>query len=257
MNTSKILKEKILIVDDDRVVQTLLGRILTLDNYEVDSMRTAEEALIALEKNKYDAMILDLELPGMNGIEFLDRLPQKYNDMPLVILTGHGSLDSAIKAIRFKVSDYLLKPVKREDVLKSIKKAIKEKQIEQNEIAKDPLKVHIEKYVLSEEIKPYGNVIISFDKRIITDDDHTISLTKNESKILHILIQNQHRVISHSDLVKATQGYNVGMIEAAKILRPVICRLREKLAEISAGDRWIQNIRGTGYLLEFPEEINH
>ncbi len=257
MNTSKIRKEKILIVDDDRVVQSLLGRILTLDNYEVDSIRTAEEALIALEKDKFDAMILDLELPGMSGIEFLDRLPQKNIDMPLVILTGHGSLDSAIKAIRFKVSDYLLKPVKRKDVLESIKKAIMEKQIEQNEKSEESMKVNVEKYIQSEVIEPYGDVIINFGKRIIIDIDHSISLTKNETKILYTLIQNQHRVISHSDLVKATQGYDVGMIEAAKILRPVICRLREKLSEIRAGDRWIQNIRGTGYLLEFPEEYNH
>lgn len=253
MNTDKIRKEKILIVDDDRVVQSLLGRILTLDNYEVESMRTAEEAIIALEKDKFDAMILDLELPGMSGIEFLDRLPQKYNDMPLIILTAHGSLDSAIRAIRFKVSDYLLKPVKREDVLKSIKKAIIENRIEQNEKSKDSIKTQGEKYIQSDEIKPYGNVIINFNKRLVIENDHSISLTNNETKILYTLIQNQHRVISHGDLVKATQGYDIGMIEAAKILRPVICRLRKKLEIIRAGDHWIQNIRGTGYLLEFPE----
>jgi DNA-binding response OmpR family regulator len=253
MNTDKIRKEKILIVDDDRVVQSLLGRILTFNNYEVESMRTAEEAIIALEKDKFDAMILDLELPGMSGIEFLDRLPQKYNDMPLIILTAHGSLDSAIRAIRFKVSDYLLKPVKREDVLKSIKKAIIENRIEQNEKSKDSIKTQGEKYIQSDEIKPYGNVIINFNKRLVIENDHSISLTNNETKILYTLIQNQHRVISHSDLVKATQGYDIGMIEAAKILRPVICRLRKKLEKIRAGDHWIQNIRGTGYLLEFPE----
>jgi DNA-binding response OmpR family regulator len=253
MNTDKIRKEKILIVDDDRVVQSLLGRILTFNNYEVESMRTAEEAIIALEKDKFDAMILDLELPGMSGIEFLDRLPQKYNDMPLIILTAHGSLDSAIRAIRFKVSDYLLKPVKREDVLKSIKKAIIENRIEQNEKSKDSIKTQGEKYIQSDEIKPYGNVIINFNKRLVIENDHSISLTNNETKILYTLIQNQHRVISHGDLVKATQGYDIGMIEAAKILRPVICRLRKKLEIIRAGDHWIQNIRGTGYLLEFPE----
>ncbi len=245
-------KENIIIIDDDNVVQMLLTRVLTLDGYRTFSVRSAEEALIALEKDKYDAMILDIELPGMSGIELLDKIPDKLKNIAVIFLTAHGSLDSAIKAIRFKASDYLLKPIKREDVLRSVEKAINGKKLELADGEKLPSSGEEGFFSFPGEINPYSNIIIDFNRRMIFQNKKAISLTLNEVKILSALIKNEHHVILHSDLVRATQGYKVGMMEAAKILRPVICRLREKLEQVESGDRWIQNIRGTGYLLEFP-----
>lgn len=250
MNITMHSKGKVLIIDDDRVAQTLLTRILTLEGYEVVSHRSIEEALGTLDHEGYNALVLDLELPGMGGVEFLNQFSNRIDNMAVIILTAHGTLDSAIQAIRYKVSDYLQKPIKRDDVIKSIEKAIAEKKNSPRVSEKD----HFSDYSTSNpsELRPYGGVIINFDKRVISDINNTIELTSNESKILRALIRNQHHVISHSALVRAAQGYDVNMVEAAKILRPVICRLRQKLSSIHLGLTWIQNIRGAGYLLEFP-----
>lgn len=246
--------EKILIIDDDPVICSLLTRILTLDGYIVESFRSVEESILSLKSEAYSAIILDLELPGMSGVDFLNKNNEILEKLAIVILTAHGSLDSAIQAIRLKVSDYLLKPVKREDVIKSVKKAIFEKKSELDAIKNDQIHEKTGLGFGKIEFNPYGNIIIYFNKRIIKKNGTTIKLTNNEARILEILIQNQHQVVSHTELVRSTQGYSLSMVEAAKILRPVICRLNEKLRRIGIEDRWIQNIRGTGYLLEFPKE---
>lgn len=246
--------ERILIIDDDPVIRSLLTRILTLDGYMVESHRSVEDSLSSLRTGTYSAIILDLELPGMSGVDFLNQYSKLLERMAIIILTAHGSLDSAIQAIRLKVSDYLLKPIKREDVIKSIKKAIHGKMSELAAIDNNSFIKKNNKSLGKIEINPYDEIIINFNKRIIVNNELSIRLTNNEARILKTLIESQHQVVSHSELVRATQGYSLGMVEAAKILRPVICRLNEKLRRIALDDRWIQNIRGTGYLLEFPKE---
>lgn len=245
---------RILIIDDDPVIRSLLTRILSLDGYIVESHRSAEDSLLTLRTGTYSAIILDLELPGMSGVDFLNQYPELLEKLAIIILTAHGSLDSAIQAIRLKVSDYLLKPIKRDDVIKSIKKAIHEKE---RELGSDDNHFFLDKDGMGlgkNEINPYDEIFINLNKRVIVKNGFSIKLTNNEARILETLIQNEHEVVTHSELVKATQGYSLSMVDAAKILRPVICRLNEKLRRIGIKDRWIQNIRGTGYLLEFPKE---
>jgi DNA-binding response OmpR family regulator len=95
---------------------------------------------------------------------------------------------------------------------------------------------------------------MDLNKRTITWDDGGISLTPTEARLLGVLIQEKGKMMSHAELVHLCQGYRVDNEEAAKILRPVVSRLRQKLSGIPSWQEWIKNVRGSGYVIELPEE---
>jgi DNA-binding response OmpR family regulator len=241
---------RILVVDDDQVARLLLSKVLDMGGYETVVVDSGIKALEEFSKRFYDLMILDLEMPGMKGMELLEKLQTVHPDLRVIILTAYGSMDSAIQALRYKVDDYMLKPASPRDILKSVQRVLSQKPIEMTEIPQE----HTAFIPKVKVIQPTKSTQIDFDKGTINDSLNVINLTRTETKILAYLVENQNRVVSHSDLIEVAQGYHLETNEAAKILRPVICRLKQKLAQIENGEKWIQNVRGVGYLFELREE---
>ncbi len=234
---------KILIVDDEEVARLTLAEILRLEGYEINSVSSGEAAVEALRCEPYDVMILDLKMAGMSGMDVLRAVVDTMPDLKIIVLTAYGSIDTAIQAIRYRVHDYLLKPVSPDQVLESIEKAIALKtsvQISAGDEAKN---------VRSTSALP-GGVVLAWDKRQIAWEGGSLSLTPTEARLLKILYERKNEMVTHSELVYLIQGYRIEMEEAAKILRPVVSRLRLKLSAVPDwGDR-IKNVRGAGYVLE-------
>jgi DNA-binding NtrC family response regulator len=101
----------ILIVDDEDHLRASLSFILQKESYQVETAANAEDALDFLRLHEYDLMFLDLNLPGMNGIDLLVEVHKQIPHMPVLILTAHAALESAIQAVRLGARDYLIKPV--------------------------------------------------------------------------------------------------------------------------------------------------
>jgi DNA-binding response OmpR family regulator len=101
----------ILIVDDENHLRLSLSLILQKENYRVETAANAEEALDCLQIHEYDLMFLDLNMPGMSGIDLLVEVHRQFPHMPVLILTAHAALESAIQAVRLGARDYLVKPV--------------------------------------------------------------------------------------------------------------------------------------------------
>ena len=101
----------ILIVDDENQLRLSLSLILQKENYRVDTAANAEDALDRLHSHEYDLMFLDLNLPGMSGIDLLVEIHRQVPHMPVLILTAHAALESAIQAVRLGARDYLIKPI--------------------------------------------------------------------------------------------------------------------------------------------------
>src|SRR5512143_3737170 len=103
----------ILIVDDEKPLRLSLSLILQKEKYHVETAANAEEALslLQIQEQEYDLMFLDLNLPGMNGIDLLVKVRKQLPHMPVLILTAHAALESAIQAVRLGARDYLIKPV--------------------------------------------------------------------------------------------------------------------------------------------------
>lgn len=234
---------KILIVDDEEVARLTLAEILRLEGYEINSVSSGEAAVEALRCEPYDVMVLDLKMAGMSGMDVLRSVVETMPELSVIILTAYGSIDTAIEAIRYRVHDYLLKPVSPDQVLESIEKALAAKTAAKAGVGEDA------KNLRAASPLP-GGVALAWDKRQIIWENGNLSLTPTEARLLKILYERKNEMVTHTELVYLIQGYRIEMEEAAKILRPVVSRLRLKLSAVPDwGDR-IKNVRGAGYVLE-------
>jgi DNA-binding response OmpR family regulator len=257
------MKGKILIVDDEKNMRTSLEEILRLEGYDVEAVGDGKSAVKRLENNEYDLMLLDLKMQGMDGLEVLDFATKNAPTCKVIMLTAHGSLESAIQALRQGAHDYILKPAKPEELIDSVKKGISDRQdserkqlilaqmeasiqeLRESEGAGTPVEISRTVMVLGKNVK------IDLERREIwTIEDDKIQLTPTEGKLMQVLLENRGRVLSHKDLVFLVQGYQTTDWEAPEIMRPLVSRLRRKLSQFDGGDDWIVNVRGTGYVFD-------
>ncbi|MEW6179539.1 MAG: response regulator transcription factor [Chloroflexota bacterium] len=249
---------RILIVDDEDAARITLLRILQLEGFDADGVENGTAALQALTRLNYDLILLDLRMPDISGIQVLEEVAAKYPGLKVIILTAHGSFETAVQALRLKVADYLLKPVSPEVIIGSIRQALQED--EANRRGRLVLEQRMEYMTVSESSKGENTLLrlsngiqIDLMRRTISWEDKILNLTPNEGKIMGVLLANHALVIRHQDLVRQVYGYRLGAEESAKILRPVFSRLNRKLAAVPGGERWIRNVRGAGYVLEIED----
>lgn len=247
---------KILIVDDEEVARLTLAEILRLEGYEIQSVGSGEAAVELLRCEPFDVLVLDLKMPGMSGLDVLRSVVESMPNLSIIIMTAYGTIESAIQAIRYRVNDYLLKPVSPGQVLNSIEKALAEKHIPTGKVQEYPATFddftggEAEKYSRRRMEMLPGGAVLAWDRRQISWDQGSLSLTPTEARLLKILFERKNEMVPHSELVFLIQGYRIDTEEAAKILRPVVSRLRQKLTSVPEWDDRIKNVRGAGYVLE-------
>lgn len=256
------MKGKILVVDDEDNARQSLAEILRLEGHHVTTAAGGEQALDCLGQEPFDLMVLDLKMPGTDGLEVLRRAETIAPDCSVIVLTAHGSLDSAVEALRHSAHDYLLKPASPDSILESVRNAItkksaleyKRKLLEQMEASLRQLK---DAEGLEKETFPVGSVVslgngisVDLDRREIWRDEKIVLLTPTEGKLLRVFLENKGQVLTHQEIVLLVQGYQTTEWEAPEILRPLVSRLRRKLGEFPGGRDWILNVRGTGYVFE-------
>jgi len=118
---------KILLVDDEVVFTTNMSKLLTNRGYRVSAVNSGDSAILALEKENFDVVVLDLKMPGMDGITTLKEIRKMGLLTEILILTGHGSIDSALDAIKLGAYDYLTKPCEVDELVVKIEEAWKKK----------------------------------------------------------------------------------------------------------------------------------
>jgi DNA-binding response OmpR family regulator len=239
---------KILIVDDEDIARLTLAEILRLEGYDIKSVSNGESAVEALRCEPFDVMVLDLKMTGMSGMDVLRAIVDTLPDLSVIILTAYGTIDTAIESIRYRVHDYLLKPVSPEQILESIEKALdRKKQLQ--DTARETARESTD-FSRNKVSSLPGGALLFWDKRQISWENGSLSLTPTEARLLKILFDQKNEMVTHSELVYMIQGYQIGSEEAAKILRPVVSRLRQKLSVVPGWDDRIKNVRGAGYVLE-------
>jgi len=255
------MKGKILVVDDEETTRRSLADILRLEGAHVKTAAGGEAAVEALQQETFDLILLDLKMPGMDGLDVLRIASSMAPDTQVILLTAHGSLESAIAALRLGAHDYLLKPASPTQILRSVNGGLarrteqlrKRDLLEQLEASVQQLKDINEGQVVetgSGVVEIAGGVVINFERRLVENGDQKITLTPTEGKLLKVLLENRKRVFTHRELVALVQGYETSDWEAPEVLRPLISRLRRKLAIFPEGNKWITNVRGTGYVFE-------
>lgn len=242
------MKSKILVVDDENVARQSLTDILKLEGYNVASASNGQAAIEHLRTHPIDLMIVDLRMPGMDGLEVVQVVNQTSPDTEIILLTAHGSTDSAIQALRLRIHDYLTKPAAPAQVIASVKKGLARRDAKLQARSGDSESAEVDETI--KEFKLKDGTVIDLSRRQIRFGKKLEHLTPAEGRLLRILMENEGKVFSHRDLVLLVQGYDTSQREAPEILRPLVSRLRHKLEQFPSLSERVASVRGTGYIYE-------
>jgi DNA-binding response OmpR family regulator len=240
------MKPNILVVDDEPVARQSLTDILKLEGFAVTSAPNGQAAVEYVRTHSVDVMIVDLRMPGMDGLEVVQVLNQLSPETEVILLTAFGSTETAIQALRLRIHDYLLKPSSPAQIISSVKKALTHRaaKIQLRDSDADNVDESIEVVTLTDGTE------IDLSRRQIKYKSKVEHLTPAEGRLLRILIKNEGKVFSHRELVLLVQGYDTSQREAPEILRPLVSRLRHKLEQFPLLSEQVVSVRGTGYLYE-------
>ncbi|HXI30973.1 MAG TPA: response regulator, partial [Vicinamibacterales bacterium] len=136
------MKPSILIVDDEPGVRTALSGVLRDEGYDVEAVSSGEDCLERVTRAAFDLIVLDVWLPGMDGLATLARLRERQVDAQIVLISGHGNIESAVKAIKMGAYDFVEKPLKRMTIVKSVRKAAeRQRLVAENRSLKNEIKL--------------------------------------------------------------------------------------------------------------------
>ncbi len=123
------IMQKILVIDDERAIRNTLREILEYEKFSVDDASDGSEGVKLIEKNKYDLILSDIKMPKMDGMEVLDRIMSIIPDTPVVLISGHGNIDTAVEALKKGAYDYIAKPIDMNRLLVTVRNALDKKQL--------------------------------------------------------------------------------------------------------------------------------
>lgn len=241
------MKSHILVVDDEPVARQSLTDILRLEGYTVNSVPNGQAAVEYVRTHPVELMIVDLRMPGMDGLEVVQVVNQISPETEIVLLTAFGTTESAIQALRLRIHDYLLKPAPPVQVMNSVKKGLARREARLKQRG-GPSAAIIDEGLSEFSLRDGTHIDLS--RRQVRKNEKVIHLTPAEGRLLRVLIENPGRVYSHRELVLLVQGYDTSQREAPEILRPLVSRLRHKLEAFPTLSDQIVSVRGTGYLYE-------
>ncbi len=223
---------RILVVDDDRAVREALRRTLTLAGYDVETAQDGEEALEQLARVVPDAVVLDVGLPGIDGLEVCARARRLGNRVPILILTARDAVSDRIDGLDAGADDYMVKPF---DVgeLKARLRALLRRANPDAEV----------------EALSFAEVRLDQERHGAQVGENFVELTRTEYQLLELLMLNPRRVLSHSLIYDRVWGYDFG--PASNSLRVYVGYLRRKL-EAAGARELIHTVRGVGYALREP-----
>jgi len=239
------MKSNILVVDDEPVARQSLTDILKLEGFIVGSVPNGQAAVEHIRTHTVDLMIVDLKMPGMDGLEVIQVVNQTSPDTEIILLTAHGSIETAVQALRLRIHDYLLKPASPDQIVASVKKGLsRHDRSRVSNAAVTSTESTQEVYTLKD------GTMVDLSRRQIKFKNKIEHLTPAEGRLLRILMENEGKVFSHRELVLLVQGYDTSQREAPEILRPLVSRLRHKLEAFPSLSEKVVSVRGTGYLYE-------
>ncbi len=218
-------KNHILVVDDDNRIRILLKEFLNENNYIVSTAEGADNAKMKVTHFKFDLIVLDVMMPGQNGYELTRELKKKFK-IPIILLTAKGEVDSRIKGLELGADDYISKPFEPRELLLRIKNIIgKNKKIN-----------------LSLKHK-VGKAQIDLNKMNISLGDKIKKINLSEKKILIEMLANPGKTYSRTQIGK------ISGIKQERSIDVMITRLRQKIENNPKNPKYLQTIRGSGYVL--------
>ena len=215
----------ILVVDDDDGIRSLVKKYLNENNYLVTTANNAENALEKIKIIEFDLVVLDIMMPGQNGLEFIQKNKNNLK-APIILLTAKGEAIDRVTGLETGADDYLPKPFEPRELILRIQNLI-------NKTKENDLKKVIE----------FENVKIDLNKQLIFKKDVEFKINNTEKKILENMINNPGKTFSRDDIGSLID------LDKERSIDVIITRLRKKIEIDPKNPKFLQTIRGAGYVL--------
>ncbi len=264
---------RILVVDDDETLRVSIAQVLVEAGYDVAKAKHGLDGLNILKQDSnFDVILSDIKMQEMDGLQFLNEVKSQYPDISVIMMTGHGTVDTAVQAMREGSVNYLLKPISRRGLLEGVREAV---QLRSEKLQKRTL---MEQVVLNlQALGMYDTALETMLRKKTPADDGTTSsadnrflqvrdliidqyrlvamlqgrlleLTPTEFEILYCLVQAGGRVVTFEEVAYRLRGVQMERDEARTMLSSHFTNLRSKLRE-AGGEDYLMNSRSNGYFI--------
>ena len=222
----------ILVVDDEPQIRRVLRSTLSSQGYVIADAKTGEEGVESVRKNKPDLVLLDVNMPGMGGIEACREI-RRSSDAPIIMLTVRNAERDKVLALDAGADDYVVKPFGIEELLARIRSALR-------------------RYAPGDALPPFVSkeLTLDFASRLLTVRGEEVHLTPKEFDVLKHLIANQGKPLTHRRILQSVWGVDYG--EETENLRVVINQLRKKIESDPAHPKFIRTEPWVGYRFQLP-----
>lgn len=224
---------RLLVVEDEKKLNELITKKLKKEYYGVDSCFDGEEAIRYVEGTEYDAIILDIMLPKLDGFEVIKRIRAKKNKVPILLLTARDNIDDKVKGLDYGADDYLVKPFIFEELMARIRVLLRRNSGN------------------ADNVVTIANLKVDFDAKTVFRDDLLIKLSGREYSILEYLIRNKGKILSRERIEDHIWNYDY---EGGTNVIDVYIRYLRKKIDDSYTPKLIHTIRGLGYVLRVDNE---
>jgi two-component system, OmpR family, response regulator MprA len=223
---------RILVVDDDRAVRDSLRRSLAFNGYDVDTANDGLEALEQVARQRPDALVLDVMMPRVGGLETCRRLRADGDDLPILVLTARDSVADRVAGLDAGADDYLVKPFDLEELLARLRALLRRSAGKPSDAGAEPLS--------------FADLTLDPGTRDVRRGDRQIRLTRTEFALLELLLHNPRQVLARERILEQVWGFDFPT--TANSLEVYVGYLRRK-TEADGESRLIHTVRGVGYAL--------
>jgi two-component system alkaline phosphatase synthesis response regulator PhoP len=223
----------ILLVEDEENLHDALKLNLELEGYEITSAFDGQEALNKLEQEYFDLIIMDVMLPGLDGISVTENIRLQNNEVPILILSAKNTSADRVTGLKKGADDYLTKPFNLEELLLRVQKLIdKNKKMQDKDSVGDVYK--------------FGKNTVDFKaQEVLTRKGERLQISKKEAMLLKLLIENKNDVVPREKILQSVWGYNV--YPTTRTIDNFILNFRKYFEEDSRNPKFFHSVRGVGY----------
>jgi two-component system alkaline phosphatase synthesis response regulator PhoP len=235
MDVRDVMARRILVVDDNPKITEVLSAYLTAEGFEVEIAADGPSAVAAVERHVPDLALLDIMLPGLDGVELTRRF-QREHDLPVILVTARTDEVDRLIGLEVGADDYVSKPFSPREVVARVKAVLRRVERAETRSAEEPLRV--------------GGLVVDPAGREVAVDGRGVELTRTEFDMLQTMATHPGRVYTRMQLMEAAQGDAYEGYE--RTVDAHVKNLRRKLGDDPREPRFVQTVFGVGYKLEQP-----